>query len=404
MKYYGGVIMTLKLDMLQTIALAVIVLLLGQALRKRIGFLEKYCIPAPVIGGLIFAVLALVLRQANILSFEMDETLKNVFMTAFFTTVGFTASFKLLKKGGIKVFIFLGIATALVVLQNILGVSLAKVFGLNPLIGLSTGSVPMTGGHGTSGAFAPLFEEAGAIGATTVAMASATFGLIMGSMIGGPIAKRLIEKNSLTGRNNNLEMTSTAAKEETKKLVPQNFMSATVQIILAMGIGTVISAVLEKTGMTFPSYIGAMFAAAIMRNISDSTSLFDVRIDEIDIIGNISLSIFLSMALMTLKLWELADLAGPLVVMLLAQTLLMAVFAYFITFNLMGRDYEAAVITGGHCGFGMGATPNAIANMETISAKFGAAPVAFFILPLVGSLFIDFFNTGVITTFMNFIL
>lgn len=396
--------MTLKLDMLQTIALAVIVLLLGQALRKRIGFLEKYCIPAPVIGGLIFAVLALVLRQANILSFEMDETLKNVFMTAFFTTVGFTASFKLLKKGGIKVFIFLGIATALVVLQNILGVSLAKVFGLNPLIGLSTGSVPMTGGHGTSGAFAPLFEEAGAIGATTVAMASATFGLIMGSMIGGPIAKRLIEKNSLTSNDKNLEMTSTAAKEETKKLVPQNFMSATVQIILAMGIGTVISAVLEKTGMTFPSYIGAMFAAAIMRNISDSTSLFDVRIEEIDIIGNISLSIFLSMALMTLKLWELADLAGPLVVMLLAQTLLMAVFAYFITFNLMGRDYEAAVITGGHCGFGMGATPNAIANMETISAKFGAAPVAFFILPLVGSLFIDFFNTGVITTFMNFIL
>ncbi|MGI5997777.1 MAG: sodium/glutamate symporter [Lutispora sp.] len=396
--------MTLKLDMLQTIALAVIVLLLGQALRKRIGFLEKYCIPAPVIGGLIFAVLALVLRQANILSFEMDETLKNVFMTAFFTTVGFTASFKLLKKGGIKVLIFLGVATALVVLQNILGVSLAKVFGLNPLIGLSTGSVPMTGGHGTSGAFAPLFEEAGAIGATTVAMASATFGLIMGSMIGGPIAKRLIEKNSLTSRNNNLEMTSTAAKEETKKLVPQNFMSATVQIILAMGIGTVISAVLEKTGMTFPSYIGAMFAAAIMRNISDSTSLFDVRIDEIDIIGNISLSIFLSMALMTLKLWELAELAGPLVVMLLAQTLLMVVFAYFITFNLMGRDYEAAVITGGHCGFGMGATPNAIANMETISAKFGAAPVAFFILPLVGSLFIDFFNTGVITTFMNFIL
>ena len=396
--------MTLKLDMLQTIALAVIVLLLGQALRKRIGFLEKYCIPAPVIGGLIFAVLALVLRQANILSFEMDETLKNVFMTAFFTTVGFTASFKLLKKGGIKVLIFLGVATALVVLQNILGVSLAKVFGLNPLIGLSTGSVPMTGGHGTSGAFAPLFEEAGAIGATTVAMASATFGLIMGSMIGGPIAKRLIEKNSLTSNDKNLEMTSTAAKEETKKLVPQNFMSATVQIILAMGIGTVISAVLEKTGMTFPSYIGAMFAAAIMRNISDSTSLFDVRIDEIDIIGNISLSIFLSMALMTLKLWELADLAGPLVVMLLAQTLLMAVFAYFITFNLMGRDYEAAVITGGHCGFGMGATPNAIANMETISAKFGAAPVAFFILPLVGSLFIDFFNTGVITTFMNFIL
>lgn len=396
--------MTLKLDMLQTIALAVIVLLLGQGLKKKVGFLEKYCIPAPVVGGLIFALLALALRQTGVLVFEMDETLKNVFMTAFFTTVGFTASFKLLKKGGIKVLVFLALATVLVVLQNILGVSLAKVFGLNPLIGLSTGSVPMTGGHGTSGAFAPLFEDAGAVGATTVAMASATFGLIMGSMIGGPIAKKLIEKNSLTSKNKNLDKTLSVNKEETKKLIPENFMAASVQIILAMGIGTVISVILQKTGMTFPSYIGAMFAAAIMRNISDMTSFINVRMDEIDIIGNISLSIFLSMALMTLKLWELADLAGPLVVMLLAQTVLMAVFAYFVTFNLMGRDYEAAVITSGHCGFGMGATPNAIANMETLAEKYGAAPVAFFILPLVGSLFIDFFNAAVITTFMNFLI
>lgn len=395
--------MTLKFDMYQTMALAVVVLLLGQALRRKINFLEKYCIPAPVVGGLIFAILALVLRQTDILTFEMDETLKSVFMTTFFTTIGFTASFKLLKKGGIKVLLFLAVATLLVVLQNILGVGLAKVFGLNPLIGLSTGSVPMTGGHGTSGAFAPLFEEAGAIGATTVAMASATFGLIMGSMIGGPIAKRLIEKNSLTNKNGNGEILFSLDKEETKELIPENFMSASVQIILAMGIGTVISILLQKTGLTFPSYIGAMFAAAIMRNISDSTSLFNIHIEEIDIIGNISLSIFLSMALMTLKLWELADLAGPLVVMLLGQTVLMALFAYFVTFNIMGRDYEAAVITGGHCGFGMGATPNAIANMETLVEKYGAAPVAFFILPLVGSLFIDFFNAGVITAFMNFI-
>lgn len=395
--------MTLKFDMYQTIALAVVVLLLGQALKRKINFLEKYCIPAPVVGGLIFAILALVLRQYDILTFEMDETLKSVFMTTFFTTIGFTASFKLLKKGGIKVLLFLAVATLLVVLQNILGVGLAKVFGLNPLIGLSTGSVPMTGGHGTSGAFAPLFEEAGAIGATTVAMASATFGLIMGSMIGGPIAKRLIEKNSLTNKNGNGEILFSLDKEETKELIPENFMSASVQIILAMGIGTVISILLQKTGLTFPSYIGAMFAAAIMRNISDSTSLFNIHIEEIDIIGNISLSIFLSMALMTLKLWELADLAGPLVVMLLGQTVLMALFAYFVTFNIMGRDYEAAVITGGHCGFGMGATPNAIANMETLVEKYGAAPVAFFILPLVGSLFIDFFNAGVITAFMNFI-
>ncbi|SHI39606.1 sodium/glutamate symporter [Lutispora thermophila] len=397
--------MVLKLDMIQTIALAVVVLLVGQGLKKKIGFLEKYCIPVPVVGGLIFAILALVLRQTGVLTFEMDDTLKNVFMTAFFTTVGFTASFKVLKKGGIKVFIFLVIATVLVILQNVLGVSLAKVFGLNPLIGLATGSVPMTGGHGTSGAFAPLFEEAGAIGASTVAMASATFGLIMGSMIGGPIAKKLIEKHSLTNQIKNAgKSMSVNNQEEAKKLIPENFMSATVQIILAMGIGTIISAILQKTGMTFPSYIGAMFAAAIMRNISDMTDFVNVRMEEIDIIGNTCLSIFLSMALMTLKLWELADLAGPLVIMLLAQTVLMAIFAYFITFNVMGRDYEAAVITSGHCGFGMGATPNAIANMETMAEKYGPAPVAFFILPLVGSLFIDFFNAAVITTFMNFFI
>ncbi|MGE5678196.1 MAG: sodium/glutamate symporter, partial [Pseudomonadota bacterium] len=334
-----------------------------------------------------------------------DTTLQKVLMTAFFTTIGFTASFKLLKKGGTKVIIFLCAASALVVLQDIVGISLAKVFGLNPLIGLATGSVPMTGGHGTAGAFAPLFEKAGAAGATTVAMAAATFGLVMGSMIGGPIGRRLIERFNLARNNSPVHTTgqSAALETEKKELVPANFASAASQIILAMGLGTIISLLFQKLGMTFPSYIGAMFAAAIMRNISDSAKVFDIPLDEIDILGNISLSLFLSMALMTLKLWELAELAVPLVVMLLAQTVLMGLFAYFVTFNIMGRDYEAAVITSGHCGFGMGATPNAIANMEAIAGKFGAAPAAFFILPLVGSLFIDFCNAGIITTFMNII-
>lgn len=396
--------MILKLDIIQTIALAAVVLFLGQTLRKKVNFLEKYCIPAPVVGGLIFATLSLVIRQTGIMTFEMDTTLQSVFMTAFFTTVGFTASFRLLKKGGVKVLIFLGVAVVLVVLQNIVGVSLAKAFNLNPLIGLATGSVPMTGGHGTSGAFAPLFEEAGATGAITVAMAAATFGLIMGSMIGGPIAKRLIEKHDLWQKHSPSKAEVQAAvtlEEKAKELVPGNFASAASQIILAMGLGTIISAFLQSLGMTFPSYIGAMFAAAIMRNISDSTKSYNVFMDEIDVIGNVSLSLYLSMALMGLKLWELAELAVPLVVMLLAQTILMALFAYFVTFNLMGRDYEAAVVTSGHCGFGMGATPNAMANMEAIAGKYGAAPAAFFILPLVGSLFIDFFNAGIITLFMN---
>jgi len=398
--------MAFKLDMIQAAALAVVVLFVGQKIKNKLVFLDRYCIPAPVIGGLIFAILTLVLKVSNVLIFDMDITLQKLFMTAFFTTIGFTASLKLLKKGGKGVFIFLGISIVLVTLQDITGVTLAKMFGLNPLIGLSTASVPMVGGHGTSGAFGPIFEKAGAVGATTVAMASATFGLIMGSIIGGPIGKRLIDKNNLSYPMKTINkdaMEEAAATEENtgKQLNPDNFMCAASLILLAMGIGTIISMLLEKTGMTFPPYIGAMFAAAILRNISDSTSSFKVHLEEIDIIGGISLSLFLSMALMGLKLWQLADLALPLIVMLLAQTVLMAAFAYFVTFNLMGRDYDAAVMCAGNCGFGMGATPNAMANMGAMTAKYGIAPRAFFIVPLVGSLFIDFCNAGIITTFMN---
>lgn len=398
--------MAFKLDMVQAAALAVVVLLVGQKIKNKLVFLDRYCIPAPVIGGLIFAIITLVLKLSNILIFDMDITLQKLFMTAFFTTIGFTASLKLLKKGGKGVFIFLGISVVLVILQDITGITLAKMFGLNPLIGLSTASVPMVGGHGTAGAFGPIFEKAGAVGATTVAMASATFGLIMGSIIGGPIGKRLIDKNNLSYPmktiNSDAAKEAAATEEETEKqLNPDNFMGAASLILLAMGIGTIISMLLEKTGMTFPPYIGAMFAAAILRNIADSTNSFKVHLDEIDIIGGISLSLFLSMALMGLKLWQLADLALPLIVMLLAQTVLMGAFAYFVTFNLMGRDYDAAVMCAGNCGFGMGATPNAMANMGAMTAKYGHAPRAFFIVPLVGSLFIDFCNAGVITTFMN---
>ncbi|MGV8983811.1 sodium/glutamate symporter [Clostridium sp.] len=398
--------MAFKLDMVQAAALAVVVLFIGQKIKNKLVFLDRYCIPAPVIGGLIFAVITLILKVSNVLVFDMDTTLQKLFMTAFFTTIGFTASLKLLKKGGKGVFIFLGISVVLVILQDITGVTLAKMFGLNPLIGLSTASVPMVGGHGTAGAFGPIFEKAGAVGASTVAMASATFGLIMGSVIGGPIGKRLIEKKNLSYPMKTINSAAinevAATKEETgKPLIPENFMGAVSQILLAMGIGTVISMLLEKTGMTFPVYIGAMFAAAIIRNISDSTSSFKVNLEEIDILGGISLSIFLSMALMGLKLWQLADLALPLIVMLLAQALLVGVFAYFVTFNLMGRDYDAAVMASGNCGFGMGATPNAMANMEALTIKYGIAPKAFFIVPLVGSLFIDFCNAGIITTFMN---
>lgn len=399
--------MILKLDMIQAAALAVVVLFIGKKIKVKLSFLDKYCIPAPVIGGLLFALITLVLKLSNILTFEMDITLQKLFMTAFFTTIGFTASFKLLKKGGKQVFIFLGLSIILVIMQNITGVTLAKLFGLNPLLGLATGSVPMVGGHGTAGAFGPILEKAGAVGATTVAMASATFGLIMGSMIGGPIGKRLIEKNKLLQNmktvNSNVTSEVAATKETAgKELIANDFMNASTQVLLAMGLGTILSNLLEKTGITFPPYIGAMFAAAIMRNISDSTKTYKIYNDEIDVIGNISLSLFLSMALMGLKLWQLADLALPLIVMLSAQAIILGIFAYYVVFHVMGKDYESAVISTGSCGFGMGATPNAMANMEALTSRFLAAPRAFFIVPLVGSLFIDFFNAGIITMFMNF--
>lgn len=394
--------MTLSLDMIQSMSLAVLILLSGQVLRKRVHILEKFCIPAPVIGGVIFALMTLFLRQTGILMFEFDVTLQKIFMTAFFTTVGFTASFKLLKQGGKQVMLFLGLAVVLVIFQDIVGIGLAKVFGINPLIGLSTGSVPMTGGHGTSGAYAPEFEALGATGANAVAMASATFGLIIGSCIGGPLGKRLIDKHNLLENHKATEVaTELDTGDKPTLLTSSEFLMGTAQVIIAMGLGTLISELLSKTGMIFPSYIGAMFAAAIFRNIADFTGILNIRASEINVIGDTSLSVFLAMAMMNLKLWQLQSLAGSMFVMLVAQTALMIFFAYYVTFNVMGRDYDAAVMACGHCGFGMGATPNAIANMSTLTQKYKVAPIAFFILPLVGSLFIDFFNATVITFFMG---
>ncbi len=396
--------MILKLDMIQSIALSVVVLLLGIFLVKRFSVLRKYCIPTPVVGGLIYAVLSLILKQSNIMEVELDTTLQSIVMTVFFTSVGFSASFKILKKGGLKVALFLACALVLVSFQNVIGITLAKLFDLNPLIGLSTGSVPMTGGHGTAGAFGPIMEKAGAVGANTVALAAATFGLISGSMIGGPVGNRLILKHDLLNKKKSKKDNFAEIEEMNdgqKPLVENNFNIAIFEILIAMGLGTLLSILFEKAELTLPSYIGAMLSGAIIRNISDWKKSFEVPMTEIDLVGRISLSLFLSMALMGLKLWQLADLALPLFVMLASQVLFMYLFANFVTFNLLGRDYDAAVLAAGHCGFGLGATPNGIANMTSVTEKFGPSPTAFFVLPLVGSLFIDFFNSGIVLFFMN---
>lgn len=395
--------MELKFNIFETMALVTAIYYLGKYLRTKVNFLSKYCIPAPVVGGLVFAIIMLILKITNIATITLDTTLQNLFMTAFFASVGFTASFKVLKSGGVKVAMFLGLAVLLVISQDIVGSSLAKVFDLNPLLGLCTGSISMIGGHGTAGSFGPLLEEMGVSGATTVSFASATFGLVMGSFIGGFVAKGLIDNNKLKtpkASNDHSIPLSDFHEDNQSLLCQKRLMKGSAFLFLSMGIGSVISGLIQASGLTFPSYIGAMIAAAIIRNFCDIRKI-EIEEKEIEVIGNISLGYFLCIALMGLKLWELFDLAFPLVVMLLAQSLLMAAFAYFITFKVMGKDYDAAVFASASCGFGMGATPNAVANMDALSTKFGFAPTPYFVVPIVGALFVDFVNSAVITLFVN---
>ena len=391
-----------QLNMAETVGFAIILLLLGRWIKRRVNFFEKFFIPAPVIGGTLFSIILLIGHQTETFTFTFNDDIKNLLMIAFFTTVGFSASLKILKKGGIGVALFLLAAVILVILQDIIGPVLAKALGINPLLGLAAGSIPLTGGHGTSGAFGPYLEDLGATGATVVAVASATYGLIAGCLIGGPIARRLMIKNNLKPTESK-EGVDNSLLGSTTEVTEESLFSAVVYVGIAMGIGALINNMLAKAGIKFPVYLMGMVVAAIIRNILDFNQK-QLPFTEIGIVGNISLSLFLSMALMSMKLWQLIDLAIPLIIILLVQTVLMAFFAYFITFNIMGRDYDAAVMSTGHCGFGLGATPNAMANMETFTTANGPSVKAFFIIPIVGSLFIDFINAGVIQAFATWIV
>ena len=391
-----------QLNMAETVGFAIILLLLGRWIKRRVNFFEKFFIPAPVIGGTLFSIILLIGHQTETFTFSFNDDIKNLLMIAFFTTVGFSASLKILKKGGVGVALFLLAAVILVVMQDIVGPVLAKALGINPLLGLAAGSIPLTGGHGTSGAFGPELEKLGATGATVAAVASATYGLIAGCLIGGPIARRLMIKNNLKPTESK-EGVDNSLLGSTTEVTEESLFSAVVYVGIAMGIGALINNMLAKAGIKFPVYLMGMVVAAIIRNILDFNQK-QLPFSEIGIVGNISLSLFLSMALMSMKLWQLIDLAVPLIIILLVQTVLMAFFAYFITFNIMGRDYDAAVMSTGHCGFGLGATPNAMANMETFTKANGQSVKAFFIIPIVGSLFIDFINAGVIQTFASWIV
>ena len=384
---------TIELDMYQATAVAALVLLLGRILVAKISILRRYCIPAPVVGGFLYAIVHTIVRGMGILEISCDMTLKNVFMVAFFCSVGFTASFRMLKKGGVQTVIFLALSVVMVVLQNILGAGLASVFGLDPRLGLATGSIPMVGGHGTAGSFGP--------NASVVAIASATYGLVAGCVIGGPIATAKIRKYKLSSVAEAATKTETVETDETGAIDSARILDGLLYLIVAIGAGTVVSMFLGKL-MTFPFYIGAMLVGAIIRNIMDVQNK-EIPMEEISTLGGASLSVFLGLAMRDMKLWQLAELAVPMVVMLLAQTVLMFFYANFVVFNVLGKSYDAAVMTSGFCGFGMGATPNAMANMQAITGAYGPAPTAFMVVPLVGSLFIDFLNATILTGFISFL-
>jgi ESS family glutamate:Na+ symporter len=391
-----------ELNMFQAAGLAVLMLVIGRMLVNKIEFLRKYCIPAPVVGGLIFAILHVILRSMGVVEFNMDTTLQTVFMTAFFCSVGYMAAFGELKKGGIGVIKFLILAIVMCCIQDLVGGFGAKIFGLDGRLGLAMGSIPLVGGHGTAGSFGPFLEEMGVENATTVAVAAATYGLISGCMIGGPIATSKIRKFNLKSVGAAAAATTeVSVDQDTGAMDEKNLMDAAIYIVIAVGLGTIVAALLGKL-ITLPGYIGAMIVGAVIRNVQEARGV-KMPMGEMGALGNICLSIFLGLAMINLKLWQLVSLALPMIVILLIQTVIMFLYASFVVFNVMGRDYDAATISSGFCGFGMGATPNAMANMQAITNQYGPAPVAFMIVPLVGSLFIDFFNAAIITAFANFL-
>ena len=394
-------------DMMQTAAICIITLFIGKWLKTKVSFFEKFCIPAPVIGGFLFAIIHLILRSAGIVEFEMDTTLQSPFMMFFFTTIGLTSSIDVIKKGGIGVILFYIATVILVILQNGIGIGIAKAMGQPASLGLLTGSVTMVGGHGTAGVWGPIFEQNGMAGGEVIGMAAATFGLIMGSLIGGPIGGRLIKKHNLqpsTSDHGGLDADSILSTDGDKAITVDEVLKTMAVIFVSIALGVILKDQLVKVWakLILPAYVTSMFIAGIYRNtIGKKEGAFKVNESCANLLGEVGLNMFLAMALSTLKLWQLAAVAGPMLVILIVQTVMMAIFTTFVTFNMMGRDYDAAVLSAGMCGFGMGATPNGVANMSSVTEKYGPSPKAFFILPVVGAFLIDLTNTFAITIFAS---
>lgn len=406
--------------MLQTAGLGALALVLGMYLTRRVKWLQRFCIPSPVSGGIVFSIVSLMLYKLWNVELVFDGTLKNVFMLVFFTSVGFQSNLKVLRRGGSTLLLMLGVLALIIVVQNVLPLGIAWLMDVNPLVGMAAGSISMAGGHGTAGGFSAVLEGMGLSGAGTIAMAAATFGLIMGSVTGGPLAERLI-RTKLTAEHlepKDYEVDPAMAGLESDEASPagrakhissneqefQQYAKATYALLIVVAAGSLMSWLLQQTGVTFPTYFGALIVAAIVRNVAEACKLTPkMELDKIVSVGNICLSVFLGMAMVSLKLWELESLALPLVVMLVAQVVAMVLIAYFVAFNMLGRDYDAAVLVAGICGFGLGATPNAMANMSAVCYKYHYSVKPFLIVPIIGAMFVDLINTGFITMFLNWI-
>ena len=418
-----------EIDMIQTAGIGGLSLIVGMVLTRKVAFLQKFCVPSPVSGGILFSLITLLLYAWFHIEVTFDGTLMNVFMLAFFTSVGFQSDLKVIKKGGKLLLVMLALLVVIIALQNLMPMGVTWLMGADSLVGMAAGSMSMTGGHGTAGGFASVLEGMGLHGAGTIGMAAATFGLIAGSMIGGPLAEHIIRTKltheqmqqqaeeidpAMAGiESDEASPTGRAKRVSTNEQEFQQYAKATYCIVLVMGAGTIVSWLLAKTGITFPTYFGALILAAVARN---TLGLFSYKEDgkrvkadklldmeRIISVDNICLSMFLGMAMISLRLWELQSLALPLVVILVSQVLLMAFFVYMVAFPLLGCDYDAAVLCAGMCGFGLGATPNAMANMSAVCYKYRYTVKPFLIVPIIGAMFADLINTGMITLFLNFL-
>ncbi|WOT05300.1 sodium/glutamate symporter [Shewanella youngdeokensis] len=398
---------------LESFLVAIMVLFIGHAVNRHVSFFKKYNIPEPIIGGLVVAAITTILHFQHV-TLEFSLPMQKILMLMFFSTVGLAASYKLLVKGGRKVFIFLGIASIYIVIQNAVGVSLATALGLEPLMGLVAGSITLSGGHGTGAAWAQTFSDHYGMSTLEFAMAAATFGLVMGGIIGGPVAQRLIDKHKLEssygiGGNHHKDhpdlVTYDQLEEDrvTAKSVMETLFILLLCVAGARGIEHLVST-FDITWLKMPDFVYALFLGVVITNLTELTRGYKTNSECVDILGTVSLSLFLAMALMSLRLWEIFDLAIPLLVILLVQTVVLGFFAYFITFRLMGSNYDAAVMAGGHCGFGMGATPTAVMNMGALVSRNGPSPQAFMVVPIVGAFFIDIVNLIVLQGYISFIL